>query len=100
MRRLPGHGPPDIATQFRQLIFELRSNWDYRLKCFVRHFRYGLAYLRRVEFCSMGMITGREVGRFYAEDGKGNRYTVVRWQDMIVFRPSSGAVRRIPGKVR
>ena len=48
----------------------------------------------------MGMITEREVGRFYAEDGKGNRYTVVRWQNVIVFRPSSGSVRRIPGKVR
>ncbi len=48
----------------------------------------------------MGMITEREVGRFYAEDGKGNRYTVVRWQDMIVFRPSRGSVVRIPGKVR
>jgi hypothetical protein len=48
----------------------------------------------------MGLITEREVGRFYAEDGKGNRYTVVRWQDMIVFRPSRGSVVRIPGKVR
>ena len=48
----------------------------------------------------MGMITEREVGRFHAEDFMGNRYTVVRWQDMIVFRPSSGTVRRIPGKVR
>jgi hypothetical protein len=53
-----------------------------------------------MEFCSMGMITEREVGRFYAEDGMGNRYTVVQWEDMIVFRPSSGAVRRIAGKVR
>jgi hypothetical protein len=48
----------------------------------------------------MGMITETEIGRFYAEDGMGNRYTVVRWQDKIVFRPSSGPVRRIPGKVR
>jgi len=48
----------------------------------------------------MGMVTEMEVGRFYAEDDMGNRYTVVRWQDMIVFRPSSGPVRRIPGKVR
>jgi hypothetical protein len=53
-----------------------------------------------MEFCSMGMITEREVGRFFAVDGLGNRYTVVRWQDMIVFRPLSGPVRRIPGKVR
>jgi len=48
----------------------------------------------------MGMITEREVGRFYAEDGMGNRYTVVRWQDMVVFQPLSGPVRRISGKVR
>ena len=48
----------------------------------------------------MGMITESEVGRFYAEDGLGNRYTVVRWQDMVVFQPLSGPVRRIPGKVR
>ena len=48
----------------------------------------------------MGMITERQVGRFFAEDGLGNRYTIVQWQDMIVFRPSSGPVRRIPGKVR
>jgi len=48
----------------------------------------------------MGMITEREVGRFYAEDSKGNRYTVVRRQDLIVFRPSSGPVRTIAGKVR
>jgi hypothetical protein len=53
-----------------------------------------------MEFCSMGMITEKEIGRFYAEDDMGNRYTVVRWQDKIVFRPSSGPVRRIPGKVR
>src|SRR5258706_6729536 len=53
-----------------------------------------------MEFCSMGMITEKEIGRFYAEDDMGNRYTVVRWQDKIVFRPSSGSVRRIPGKVR
>ena len=55
--------------------------------------------VRRMEFCTMGMITEREVGRFCAEDGMGNRYTVVRWQDMIIFRPLSGPVRRIPGKV-
>ena len=48
----------------------------------------------------MGMITEREVDRFYAEDGMGHRYTVVRRQDMIVFRPLGGSVRRIPGKVR
>ena len=48
----------------------------------------------------MGIITEKEIGRFYAEDDMGNRYTVVRWQDKIVFRPSSGPVRRIPGKVR
>ena len=48
----------------------------------------------------MGIITEKEIGRFYAEDNMGNRYTVVRWQDKIVFRPSSGPVRRIPGKVR
>ena len=48
----------------------------------------------------MGIITEREVGRFYAEDGLGHRYTVVQRQDMIVFRPLSGPVRRIPGKVR
>ena len=48
----------------------------------------------------MGMITEKEIGRFYAEDDMGNRYTVVRWQDKIVFRPPSGPVRRIPGKVR
>ena len=48
----------------------------------------------------MGMITEKEIGRFYAEDDMGNRYTVVRWQDKIVFRPLSGPVRRIPGKVR
>jgi hypothetical protein len=48
----------------------------------------------------MGMITEREIDRFYAEDGMGHRYTVVRRQDMIVFRPLSGSVRRIPGKVR
>jgi hypothetical protein len=48
----------------------------------------------------MGMITEREVGRFFAEDGLGNRYTIVQWQNLIVFRPSSGPVRRIPGKVR
>jgi hypothetical protein len=46
------------------------------------------------------MITEREVGRFYAKDGMGNHYTVVRWQDMIVFRPLNGPVRRIQGKVR
>jgi hypothetical protein len=48
----------------------------------------------------MGMITEREIGRFYAEDGMGSRYTVVQRQDMIVFRPSTGPVRRIPGKIR
>ncbi len=48
----------------------------------------------------MGMITETEIGRFYAEDNMGNRYTVVQWQDEIIFRPSSGPVRRIPGKVR
>ena len=48
----------------------------------------------------MGMITEKEIGRFYAEDDMRNRYTVVRWQDKIVFRPSSGPVRRIAGKVR
>ena len=48
----------------------------------------------------MGMITEKEIGRFYTEDDMGKRYTVVRWQDKIVFRPSSGPVRRIPGKVR
>ena len=48
----------------------------------------------------MGIITEKEIGRFYAEDDMGNRYTVVRWQDKIVFRPSSGPVRKIPGKVR
>jgi hypothetical protein len=53
-----------------------------------------------MEFCSMGMITEKEIGRFYAEDDIGNRYVVVRWQDKIVFRPSSGPVRRIPGKIR
>jgi hypothetical protein len=53
-----------------------------------------------MEFCSMGMITEREVGRFFAVDSLGNRYIIVQWQDIIVFRPSSGPVRRIPGKVR
>ena len=48
----------------------------------------------------MGMITEKEIGRFCAEDDMGNRYIVVQWQDKIVFRPSSGTVRRIPGKVR
>ena len=48
----------------------------------------------------MGIITEKEIGRFYAEDNMGNRYTVVRWQDKMVFRPSSGRVKRIPGKVR
>jgi hypothetical protein len=61
---------------------------------------YDTVLLRRMEFCSMGIITEREVGRFSAEDDMGKRYTVVRWQDMIVFRPSSGPLRRIPGKVR
>ena len=59
-----------------------------------------MATARRTGFCSMGMITEKEIGRLYAEDDMGNRYTVVRWQDKIVFRPSSGPVRRIPGKVR
>jgi hypothetical protein len=53
-----------------------------------------------MEFCTMGIITEKEIGRFYAEDDSGKRYTVVRWQDKIVFRPSSGRVRKIPGKVR
>ncbi len=44
----------------------------------------------------MGMIAEREVGRFYAEDDLGKRYTVVRWQDMIVFRPSSRAGKENP----
>lgn len=48
----------------------------------------------------MGMITERELDRFYAEDCMGHRYTVVRRQDMIVFRPINCSVRRIPGKVR
>jgi hypothetical protein len=48
----------------------------------------------------MGMITEREVDRFYAEDGTGHRFTVVRRQDMLVFRPLSGPMRRIPGKLR
>jgi len=41
-----------------------------------------------------------EIGRFYAEDDRGNRYTVVRWRDAIVFRPTGGPTRRIPRKVR
>jgi hypothetical protein len=53
-----------------------------------------------MEFCSMGMITETEIGRFYAEDDRGNRYTVVRWQDEIVFRPTGGLSRRIPRKLR
>jgi hypothetical protein len=48
----------------------------------------------------MGIITEKEIGRFYAEDERGNCYIVVQWQDNIVFRPLSGKVRRIPGKVR
>ena len=48
----------------------------------------------------MGMITEKEVDRFFAEDTMGRRYTVVRKQDMIVFRPSKGSVVRIPGKIR
>ncbi len=48
----------------------------------------------------MGMITEREVGRFSAVDGLGNRYTIVQWQDMIVFQPLSGPVRKISGKIR
>jgi hypothetical protein len=53
-----------------------------------------------MEFCIMGIITEKEIGRFCAEDDRGNRYIVVRWQDNIVFRPLGGTVRRIPGKVR
>ena len=48
----------------------------------------------------MGMITERELDRFHAEDGVGHRYTVVQRQDVIVFRPLIGPVRRVPGKVR
>ena len=48
----------------------------------------------------MGVITEKEVDRFFAEDSAGRRYTVVRKQDMIVFRPSRGSVVRIPGKIR
>ena len=48
----------------------------------------------------MGVITEKEVDRFFAEDNLGRRYTVVRKQDMIVFRPSRGSVVRIPGKIR
>ena len=44
----------------------------------------------------MCMIAEREVGRFYAEDDLGKRDTVVRWQDMIVFRPSSRAGKENP----
>ena len=48
----------------------------------------------------MGVITERELERFFAEDSMGNRYTVVRRQGMIVFRPLSGSVMRVPGKIR
>ena len=48
----------------------------------------------------MGVITEKEVERFFAEDSVGRRYIVVRKQDMIVFRPSRGSVVRIPGKIR
>ena len=48
----------------------------------------------------MGVITEKEVDRFFAEDSVGRRYIVVRKQDMIVFRPSRGSVVRIPGKIR
>jgi hypothetical protein len=49
----------------------------------------------------MGVITEREVDRFFAKDSMGRRYIVVRKQDMIVFRPSrGGSVVRIPGKLR
>lgn len=46
----------------------------------------------------MGMVTEMEVGRFYAVDDMGNRYTVVRWQDMIVFRPLSGPLGESPAR--
>ena len=48
----------------------------------------------------MGVITEKEVDRFFAEDSIGRRYIVVRKQDMIVCRPSGGSVVRIPGKIR
>ena len=48
----------------------------------------------------MGMITEKEVDRFFAEDNMGRRYTVVQMQDMIVVRPLGGSVVRIPGKIR
>jgi hypothetical protein len=48
----------------------------------------------------MGVITEKEVDRFFAEDNLGRRYTVVRKRDMIVFRPLGGSVVRIPGKIR
>lgn len=48
----------------------------------------------------MGVITEKEVDRFFAEDNMGRRYTVVRKQDMIVCRPLGGSVIRIPGKIR
>ena len=47
----------------------------------------------------MGVITEKEVDRFFAEDNLGRRYTVVRKQDMIVFRPLGGSVG-FPGKIR
>jgi hypothetical protein len=48
----------------------------------------------------MGVITEKEVDRFFAEDNLGRRYTVIRKQDMIVFRPLGGSVVRIPGRIR
>jgi len=48
----------------------------------------------------MGVITEKEVDRFFAEDNMGRRYTVVQKQDMIVVRPLGGSVVRIPGKIR
>jgi hypothetical protein len=45
----------------------------------------------------MGVITEKEVDRFFAEDNMGRRYTVVRRQAMIVFRPLGA---RLPGKIR
>jgi hypothetical protein len=44
-----------------------------------RRLRYDFGSVRRIDFCSMGMITERKVGRFCAEDDPGNPYTVVRW---------------------
>jgi hypothetical protein len=48
----------------------------------------------------MGVITEKEIDRFFAEDNMGRRYTVVQMQDMIVVRPLGGSVVRIPGKSR